>query len=104
MGTPTPCEKCGRDIYRALMERYPVREVSLVSQKIPDFPTGMKTITLPLEQIKEFNADYNELAQFAAWVCDVTVEKFCRSDMMRATGDWKRIANRMRLANEEDEL
>lgn len=96
-------EKYGRDLYRALVERYPRSESPFLAQTLPDPATAPRNVTLPLERLKEFNADYSELAGFAAWVCGVDLKTFCRADMMRATGAWKEIAARIRAANSEDE-
>ncbi len=96
-----PCEQCGRDLYQALVERYPKPRSIFIESKLPAFPT-MEKVTMTKEQVQNFNSDFSELVYFAAWVCDVAPEKFNRSDMMKATGAWAEIARRTRYANDGD--
>lgn len=79
------CEKCGRDLYRALVERYPKQQFYF-EEKIPELPP-LDKITIPIEKVKEFNANLSEIMEFAAWVCGVKPEKFCRLDMMKFVND-----------------
>lgn len=68
-------------------------------EKLPEFPSN-PNITIPLEKVKEYNASYSELLEFASWICETTPEKFCRSDVMAAMGDWAKINRRIKEANE----
>lgn len=100
-GIPKPCEMCGREIYKGMLERYSQYDSPFVTRNLPDFPKGPGYANVPVETLKIFKDDYMELAVFAAWVCDVPLEKYCRADMMRATGAWAEIARRVQQANED---
>src|ERR1043166_5280566 len=97
------CEKCGRDLYKALTERYPSpRYEVFAATRLPEPSDIPHHVTITLDRVKEFNANYSELAEFAAWCCGVDPKTFCRSDMMRATGAWKEIQRRIAAANDEE--
>lgn len=96
------CEKCGRDLYQALRERRP-KDYPYWSATLPTLDEPCPHITITRRKVEEFNADYSELAEFAAWCCGVDPKKFCRSDMMRATGAWKEIQRRIAIANGDEE-
>lgn len=95
------CEKCGRDLHRALVERYPkMRSDVFADNKLSEIGPDIKIVNIPRERVQEFNANLHELLEFAAWVCEVDPKKLCRSDMMKATGAWHEIARRIERAQE----
>ena len=77
------CKHCGRKLYEAMVTAWPNTTASIISKKIPDNLPAIKQITMDLQHVKEFNASFMEVSEFAAWVCGVDVEKFCRGDMMK---------------------
>jgi len=100
-GVPKICDKCGRELHFHMLNSYAQKNRLVMSSNLPSMSeSGLKTVTLPIEDLKRYRYDYTELAEFVAWVCDVSVEKLCRSDMMRADGTWAEIVqNRVNEAN-----
>ena len=50
------------------------------NSKLPEFPRPHINVTI--QKIKEFNAHYQLMAEFACYVCNVSLEKFCDLDMI----------------------
>lgn len=84
-----PCQECGRT-FEKLFRYIQDSEIPTIEQNLnPNGPE--RNVQLPLSTIKEYQKHYAELSEFAAWVCGVSVEKFCLMDRMnfigRVTGD-----------------
>lgn len=77
-----PCIKCGRDLYRALTERYPKSNFTFLSEALPTTAPIMDRVTITKDKLKQFNANYHELAEFAAWICGTTPREINRLHMI----------------------
>lgn len=75
------CPRCGMDLYKALVKAWPDQNLKFSSLTLPEYPSINK-VTIPLDDLKRFNAGYKEISEFAAWVCGTTVDKLNRLDMM----------------------
>lgn len=76
------CSECAHRLYLAMESAWPVGRFSLVDEKLPENFTN-PNVTIPIDRLKMFNAQYRELAEFVAWACGVPVEKLSRLDMVK---------------------
>lgn len=102
MSIHDPCSECGRKL-RLEFYKHENNGRLFSQSNFPENPPRNPNVTLPIERIKSYYRDYSVLAEFAAWVCGVESEKFCMSDIMKATGEWKRIGELIREANGVEE-
>jgi len=86
---PRECKKCGRELFKAMKESWPRMDVPVVQEVLPEIFTNPH-VTIPRDKVKMFNAQYKELAQFAAWVCGVEVKDLCRADMIEYIAYWQK--------------
>ena len=49
--------------------------------RLPDAPPHIPQVTLYMNQFKRFQKNYAELSDWAARVCGVPIETFCKADM-----------------------
>lgn len=77
------CAECGKDLAR-LLAKSVVREKPLVAQNLPEPYPNAPNVTIPIQTLKEFRQNYTEVAEFAAWICGVPLEKFNKLDMLTA--------------------
>lgn len=86
---PRECKKCGRELFKAMKESWPRMDVPVVKEVLPEIFTNPH-VTIPRDKVKMFNAQYKEMAQFAAWVCGVEVKDLCRADMIEYIAYWQK--------------
>jgi hypothetical protein len=64
---------------------------------LPEYPPEWERVTLYRKQLIDFRNNYRLLGEFAALVCGVPLEKFCKLDMMaylnRRAGERKEREN-----------
>jgi hypothetical protein len=75
---PTIAQRLERVIKDAWVALHPGGfEASKLPENAPN-----PNLTIPIAKVKEFNAHYTKVAEFAAYVCGVPIEKFCDLDML----------------------
>ncbi|HYF38755.1 MAG TPA: hypothetical protein VD930_03620 [Gemmatimonadales bacterium] len=74
------CEKCGQDLYYAILKSCPRPDSVIGPDPLPDVPNP--TVCMPKERLEEFRYHYRMVSEFAAWVCNVPLKDFAPIHMM----------------------
>lgn len=54
-----------------------------INHNLPEYPPDWVMVTLHRKQLIDFRNNYKLIGEFAALVCDVPIEKFCKLDMIK---------------------